>query len=64
MLLAVGTFVMFMVPVAVRTTARRTSSGESRPESWMRCGRKSMSCAALVPRMAELEERLDFAERC
>ena len=62
-LLAVGTFLMFMVPVALANFRKANRVGRE-PSSDLDSLRSELDeLRSLPPRMAELEERLDFAER-
>ena len=49
MMLAVGTFVMFMVPIAVRNYRKANLVGRETTGDSMRCGRKSTSFGACRP---------------
>ena len=60
---AVGTFLMFMVPVALANFRRANRVGRE-PSGDLDSLRAELDdLRSLTPRMAELEERLDFAER-
>lgn len=62
-LLAVGTFVMFMVPIAMRNYRKASLIGRE-PNGDVDALRAEVDeLRSLAPRMAELEERVDFAER-
>ena len=62
-LLAVGTFVMFMIPVFL-TNYRKANLVGREPTGEVDALRAEVDeLRSLAPRMAELEERLDFAER-
>jgi hypothetical protein len=62
-LLAVGTFVMFMVPLALANFRKANQVGRE-PSGDLQSLRSEVDeLRSLTPRMAELEERLDFAER-
>ena len=63
MLLAVGTFVMFMVPIALRNFRKANMVGRESSEELEAMRAELDQLRELPPRMAELEERLDFAER-
>lgn len=63
MLLAVGTFAMFMIPIFVRNYRQASMVGRE-PGAELDALRAEVDdLRNLAPRMAELEERLDFAER-
>jgi hypothetical protein len=63
MLLAVGTFTLFMIPVFLRNYRKANMVGRE-PEGDLDALRAEVDeLRSLVPRMSELEERLDFAER-
>ena len=62
-LLAVGTFVMFMIPVFLSNYRKANLVGRE-PTGEVDALRAEVDeLRSLAPRMAELEERLDFAER-
>jgi hypothetical protein len=63
MLLAVGTFTLFMIPLFMRNYRKATMVGRE-PSGDLDALRAEVDdLRSLAPRMAELEERLDFAER-
>lgn len=63
MLLAVGTFTLFMIPIFMRNYRKATLVG-GEPSGELDALRAEVDdLRSLAPRMAELEERLDFAER-
>jgi hypothetical protein len=63
MVLAVGTFLMFMVPIAMRNF-RKANLVERDTGGELEALRAELDDLRSLPsRMAELEERLDFAER-
>jgi hypothetical protein len=63
MLLAVGTFVMFMVPIFLRNYRKASMVGRETVGDLDELRAEIDELRGLAPRMAELEERLDFAER-
>ena len=63
MLLAVGTFVMFMVPIFLRNYRKANMVGREGAGDLDELRAEVDELRGLAPRMAELEERLDFAER-
>ena len=63
MLLAVGTFLMFMVPIAMRNFRKANLVGRESADELDALRAEIDDLRNLPPRMAELEERLDFAER-
>ena len=63
MLLAVGTFVMFMVPIFLRNYRKANMVGREAAGDLDELRAEVDELRGLAPRMAELEERLDFAER-
>ena len=63
MLLAMGTFVMFMVPIFLRNYRRASMVGRETVGDLDQMRAEVDELRGLAPRMAELEERLDFAER-
>ena len=64
MVLAVGTFLMFMVPIAMRNFRKGATWSEREGADELDALRAEIDdLRNLPPRMAELEERLDFAER-
>ncbi len=63
MLLAVGTFTLFMIPVFLRNYRKAGMVGREPGEELDALRAEVDDLRALAPRMAELEERLDFAER-
>ena len=63
MLLAGATFVMFMVPVFLRNYRRANMVGRETAGDLDELRAEVDELRGLAPRMAELEERLDFAER-
>ncbi len=62
-LLAVGTFLMFMVPVALANFRKANRVGREPSGDLEALHAELDELRGLTPRMAELEERLDFAER-
>jgi hypothetical protein len=63
MLLAAGTFLMFMVPIALRNFRKANQVGSESSGELDAMRAEIDELRNLPPRMAELEERLDFAER-
>lgn len=63
MLLAVGTFTLFMIPVFLRNYRKADMVGRETGGDLEVLRAEVEELRALAPRMAELEERLDFAER-
>ena len=63
MLLVVGTFVMFMVPIFLRNYRKANMVGRDAAGDLDEFRAEVDELRGLAPRMAELEERLDFAER-
>jgi len=63
MLLVAGTFVMFMVPIALRNFRKAQLEGRESSGELEALRAEIDELRNLPPRMAELEERLDFAER-
>jgi|KBSMisStaDraftv2_1062788.scaffolds.fasta_scaffold162728_2 hypothetical protein len=63
MLLVVGTFVMYMVPVFLRNYRKAKLVGTEEAGDLDELRAEVDELRGLAPRMAELEERLDFAER-
>ena len=63
MLLAACTFVMFMVPVGLRNFRKANMVGRERSEDLDALRAEIDDLRGLQPRIAELEERLDFTER-
>lgn len=57
------TFLMFIVPVAVRNFRKANTVGKEGVGELDALRAEIDDLRALQPRMAELEERLDFAER-
>ena len=63
MLLAVGTFTLFMIPIFLRNYRKANLVGLE-PSGDIDALRAEVDeLRGLAPRLAELEERLDFAER-
>ena len=63
MLLAVGTFTLFMIPIFLRNYRKANLVGRE-PYGDIDALRAELDeLRSLAPRMSELEERLDFAER-
>jgi len=63
MLLTVGTFVMLMIPVALRNFRRANMVGRETSGELEGLRSEIDELRNLPQRLAELEERLDFAER-
>ena len=63
MLLAAGTFLMFMIPIALRNFRKANQVGAETSGELEALRAEIDELRNLPPRMAELEERLDFAER-
>ena len=63
MLLSVGTFVLFMIPIFVRNYRKANMVGREATGELDELRAEVDALRSLAPRMAELEERLDFAER-
>jgi hypothetical protein len=63
MLLTVGTFVMLMIPVALRNFRKANMVGRETSGELEGLRSEIDELRNLPQRMAELEERLDFAER-
>jgi hypothetical protein len=63
MLLAVGTFVLFMIPIFLRNYRKASMVGREAGGELDELRAEVDELRGLAPRMAELEERLDFAER-
>ena len=63
MLLAVGTFVLFMIPIFLRNYRKAKLVGTEEAGDLDELRAEVDELRGLAPRMAELEERLDFAER-
>ena len=63
MLLAVGTFVLFMIPIFLRNYRKASMVGRETGGELDELRAEVDELRGLAPRMAELEERLDFAER-
>ena len=62
-MLSVGTFVMFMIPVFMTNYRKANLVGRESGGDVDALRAEVEELRALSPRMAELEERLDFAER-
>jgi hypothetical protein len=62
-MLSVGTFVMFMIPVFMTNYRKANMVGRESGGDVDALRAEVEELRALAPRMAELEERLDFAER-
>jgi hypothetical protein len=62
-MLSVGTFVMFMIPVFLTNYRKANMVGREPGDEVESLRAEVDELRALAPRMAELEERLDFAER-
>ena len=58
-----GTFLMFMVPIAMRNFRKANLVGREGADELDALRAEIDDLRNLPPRMAELEERLDFAER-
>ena len=63
MLLAVGTFVLFMIPIFLRNYRKASMVGRETGGEIEELRAEVDELRGLAPRMAELEERVDFAER-
>jgi len=63
MLLAVGTFVLFMIPIFLRNYRKASMVGRETGGEIEALRAEVDELRGLAPRMAELEERVDFAER-
>ena len=63
MSLAVGTFVLFMIPIFLRNYRKASMVGREAGGELDELRAEVDELRGLAPRMAELEERLDFAER-
>lgn len=63
MMLAVGTFTLFMIPIFLRNYRKADMVGRESVGDVDALRAEVEELRALAPRMAELEERLDFAER-
>jgi hypothetical protein len=63
MLLAVGTFALFMIPIFVRNYRQASMVGRETGGEVDALRAELDELRGLAPRIAELEERLDFAER-
>ena len=63
MFLAVGTFTLFMIPVFLRNYRKANLVGREEGGDLDALRAEVDELRSLAPRMSELEERLDFAER-
>jgi len=63
MLLAEGTFVLFMIPIFLRNYRKASMVGRETGGEIEALRAEVDELRGLAPRMAELEERVDFAER-